>query len=144
MGQDDIRGERDQLGRKFAIVGDCTCGPADINAQVAAVGPAKLLDRLRERQDAALRFRIVRDLIHQHADAPHALALRPRSERPPCRRAAEQRDELAATDHSITSSASASSLSGISRPSALAVLRLMTNSNLVGWMIGKSAGFSPL
>jgi hypothetical protein len=42
---------------------------------------------------------------HQHADAPHALALlRPRHERPPCR-TTEQRDELAPL-HSITSSAS--------------------------------------
>src|SRR5262245_30586286 len=58
-------------------------------------------------------------------DHRHCL-LRARRQRP-CRRAAEQRDELAAF-HSITSSASASSLSGTSRPSALAVLRLMTNS----------------
>src|SRR5262249_23267964 len=49
--------------------------------------------------------------------------LRARPE-PPCgRRAAEQRDELAAP-HSIASSASASNLSGTVRPSALAVLRL--------------------
>ena len=34
--------------------------------------------------------------------------------------------------HSITSSARASSVGGTSRPSALAVLRLMTSSNLVG------------
>jgi hypothetical protein len=33
--------------------------------------------------------------------------------------------------HSITSSASASSVGGMSRPSVLAVLRLSTNSNLV-------------
>src|SRR5438445_6220571 len=44
---------------------------------------------------------------------------------------AEPRDELASS-HSITSSASASSLSGIWRPSALAVLRLMASSNAVG------------
>ena len=49
------------------------------------------------------------------------------------RRAAEQRDELAPL-HSITSSARASSVGGTSRPSALAVLRLMTSSNLVGCM----------
>jgi len=30
------------------------------------------------------------------------------------------------------------------RPSAFAVFKLITNSNLVGWMTGKSAGFSPL
>jgi signal transduction histidine kinase len=46
--------------------------------------------------------------------------------------------------HSITSSASASNLSGISRPSAFAVLRLMTNSNLVGSITGRSLSFSPL
>ena len=46
--------------------------------------------------------------------------------------------------HSITSSASASSLSGISRPSDLAVLRLITNSNLSDRTTGRSAGFSPL
>jgi hypothetical protein len=39
---------------------------------------------------------------------------------------AEQRDELAAR-HSITSSARASNVGGTSRPSALAVIRLMTS-----------------
>src|SRR5262249_32870789 len=57
-------------------------------------------------------------------------------------RAAEQRDELAAL-HSITSSARASSVAGTSRPNALAVLRLITNSNLVGCSTGISAGFAP-
>src|SRR5262245_57600637 len=58
--------------------------------------------------------------------------LRACRERPSGRGAAEQRDELAPSYHSITSSAATSSLLGIVRPSALAVLRLMTNSNLVG------------
>ena len=35
--------------------------------------------------------------------------------------------------HSITSSARPSSIAGISRPSAFAVLRLILSSNLVGW-----------
>ena len=48
------------------------------------------------------------------------------------------------TIHSITWSARASRLGGISRPSALAVLRLMTSSYFVGAWTGKSAGFSPL
>src|SRR5262245_44648340 len=47
-----------------------------------------------------------------------------RRERPRGSGAAEQRDELAAL-HSITSSARASSVDGISMPSALAVLRLI-------------------
>ena len=46
--------------------------------------------------------------------------------------------------YSITSSARASSVSGISRPSALAVLRLMTSSYFVGPCTGRSAGRSPL
>ena len=46
--------------------------------------------------------------------------------------------------YSITSSARASRLSGTVRPSAFAVLRLMTNSYLVGACTGRSAGFSPL
>jgi hypothetical protein len=45
--------------------------------------------------------------------------------------------------YSISSSASASNLSGTWRPSDLADLRLMTISNLVGSCTGKSAGFSP-
>src|SRR5262245_1458743 len=53
--------------------------------------------------------------------------------------AAEQRDECA-TLHS----AMASSPGGKLRPIVLAVLRLITNSNLVGCKIGRSAAFSPL
>src|SRR5262249_34051291 len=69
--------------------------------------------------------------------------LRARRERPRRRCAADERDESAPL-HSITSSARASSLSGTSRPSALAVLRLSTRSNLVDCMTGRSAGRSPL
>jgi hypothetical protein len=46
--------------------------------------------------------------------------------------------------YSITSSAVASSDEGTVRPSALAALRLITSSNLVGCWIGRLAGFSPL
>src|SRR5437016_4879406 len=46
--------------------------------------------------------------------------------------------------HSITSSARASSVGGTSRPSAFAVLRLITNSYLVGACTGRLDGFSPL
>src|SRR5262249_11727191 len=46
--------------------------------------------------------------------------------------------------YSITSSASASTLSGIWRPSALAVLRLIDSSYFTGDCTGSSAGFSPL
>jgi hypothetical protein len=46
--------------------------------------------------------------------------------------------------HWITSSAVARSVSGMVRPRALAVVRLMTNSNLVDCTTGKSAGLAPL
>ena len=46
--------------------------------------------------------------------------------------------------HSITSSARASSVGGTSRPSDLAVLRLITSSRLVGNSIGSSPGATPL
>jgi hypothetical protein len=45
--------------------------------------------------------------------------------------------------HSITSSARARSVGGTARPRALAVFRLMTNSNLVGSWIGSSPGLAP-
>src|SRR5262249_22132809 len=45
--------------------------------------------------------------------------------------------------HSITSSARASNVGGTSMPSAFAVVRLTTSSNLVGCSTGRSAGFAP-
>src|SRR5262249_18322287 len=71
----------------------------------------------------------------------HRELLRARRERPR-RRAAEQCDERPPF-HSITSSARASSVAGTIRPSALAVVKLMTRSNLVGCSTGMSAGFTP-
>ena len=52
--------------------------------------------------------------------------------------------KILANDYSITSSARASSDGGTVRPSALAVLRLIANSYLVGACTGRSAAFSPL
>src|SRR5262249_27600225 len=59
------------------------------------------------------------------------------------RGANEQCDEIT-PPHSITSSASASNVGGTSRPSALAVLRLMTDLNLVACSTGISPGLAPL
>jgi hypothetical protein len=81
-----------------------------------------------------------------HAQEPDSRQLprllRARRERP-CHRAAEQRDEGAPL-HSITSSARRRKDSGIFSPIALAVVRLMISSNLVGCKTGRSAGFWPL
>src|SRR5215467_14265158 len=59
------------------------------------------------------------------------------------RHAAEQRDDLATLDHSITSSARSRIPVGMVTPSALAALRLTTVSNAVACWTGRSAGFSP-
>jgi hypothetical protein len=66
-----------------------TAGPTKVHPHVAAFGPAQARKRLRERRDARLPQEVVFVAHHQHADAPHPLALlRVRRERP-CRRAAE-------------------------------------------------------
>src|SRR5262249_14146023 len=92
------------------------------------------------------RGRIARGAIGRpnadEADDRHRRLLRARRKRPR-RRGTKQRDELASL-HSITSSAMASSPGGKLRPNAPAVLRLITNSNLIDCMTGRSAGFSPL
>lgn len=46
--------------------------------------------------------------------------------------------------YSMTSSASSRSVCGIVSPSAFAVLRLTTSSNVVGCSTGRSAGLAPL
>src|SRR6478672_7101275 len=92
--------------------------PANIDAEILAFDPSELSQRLRECPYIRLRHRIAR-------------------------RTAVQRDDLAAA-HPVTSSARASSVGGALRPSARAVLRLITSSNLAGCMTGRSAGLSPL
>src|SRR5262249_41575814 len=94
---------------------------------------------IEERDDP----RRVTSNLGQKAETVGAASLLPaRRQRPRGRRAAEQRDELAPL-HSITSSARASSVGGTSRPSALAVIRLMTRSNFVGCSTGRPPGFVP-
>jgi hypothetical protein len=61
----------------------------------------------------------------------------------PYRRPTEQRDEVPAF-HSITLSAICWRCNGTLIPSALAVLRLMTSSNLLGCKTGKPAGLATL
>src|SRR5262249_49281185 len=80
--------------------------------------------------------------IVDDSDARDRCLLRVRRERPPSRRAADQRDQLAPS-HSIPSSAIESTPGGIVSPSVLAVLRLIVSSSLVACSIGSSAGLAP-
>src|SRR5262249_9417945 len=100
-------------------------------------------ETLLEGREPHLHVWIILSVSHQHADAPHALPLRPRRKRP-YRRIPKSRDEFPPFDHWITSSAVANRVSGMVRRSCLAVLRLMPNSNLVGCSTGRSAGLAPL
>src|SRR5262249_45951998 len=141
-GEDDIGRERGQFRRMGAKPVGIARAPAGLDLHVAADGPARLLQALQKRPVARLSERIVGGKVNEHADAPHPLLLRPRREWPSRRRAADERDELTAfhlRGHSITSSAATCSVGGTVRPSALAVLRFITNSNLVGCKTGKSA-----
>src|SRR5262249_19982484 len=63
---------------------------------------------------------------------------------PPSRRRTSKNGKEGPPSHSITSSASCCNCGGTLRPSALAVLRLMTSSYLTGLCIGRSPGLSPL
>src|SRR5262245_36262273 len=95
--------------------------PAVFDCDVATLAVARFAQALLDC------FNKARVWSRRHAaeDADDQLVglLRARRERPRGRRAAEQRDELA-PPHSITSSASASNLSGIWTPSAFAVFEL--------------------
>src|SRR6516162_76438 len=101
-GQDDVRGERNQLRRLLANLGGIGRGPADIELYVAADAPACFLQSLLKCPHAGLKLSIIRIGGQEHADAPHALGLlRACPKRPRDGRAAEQRDELA-PDHRMT------------------------------------------
>src|SRR5262249_17718659 len=114
-----------------------------VDAHVLPFGPTQRLQALAKRRRAHLSFRVILRIVHQHCYPARPLALlRARRERPCRRRAAKQSDEIA-TLHSITSLARRRNDSGIVRPSALAVVRLMVRSNFVGCSTGMSPGFAP-
>src|SRR5215472_7436149 len=84
--------------------------------------------------------------VHEHRSgtmrgSPQGIAFLPGGARP---LVAALASSWRTARHSITSSARASSVGGTSRPSALAVLRLIARLYLVAAWTGRSAGFSPL
>src|SRR5262249_47196473 len=124
--------------RRQAIV--LAVQPVVLHRHVLALDVAGFVEALAERASNAhggLGRPTVDKAYHWHR-----WLLRARCQRP-CRRTAEQRDELAPPDHSITSSARTSSVGGTSKPSAFAVFRLTIVSYLVGACTGRSAGLAP-
>jgi hypothetical protein len=138
--QDDIDLGLDQLDRHFRKLLSAGFPAPPCDDEVLALDEA-CPTQLVEHRDV---MRCCSRLDGQTAKAIGTTRLlRAPRERPRRRRAAKKRDEIAPL-HSITSSAATSSLSGTVSPSAFTVFRLMTSSNFVGCMTGRSAGFSPL
>src|SRR5262249_56403537 len=118
-----------------------TLGPAIFDRDVLTLNKTCLPQTLAERGHKLRRIQKRR--VADKPDHWHCRLLRARRERPR-RRAAEQCDDVAAPDHSITSSAMASSEGDIARPSSRAVSALITSSNLLDCTTGRSGGLAPL
>src|SRR5262245_4824145 len=104
-----------------------------------------MLQCLSELRILALCDRVAWGYNLQTSNPAHIatrLLLRASDKRPCNRRGANKGDELTPL-HSITSSARTIIEGGIVMPSVLAVLRLITSSNLVGCSTGRSAGLAP-
>jgi hypothetical protein len=72
-----------QLLRERSHPIDVIPAPTKVHPRVAAIDPTQVRKRLREPGDQSLHHGIVSVAHHEHADAPHAVALlRARRERP--------------------------------------------------------------
>ena len=139
----DIDLEPDEFRCDLGISLAASFRPPILDRDVAALDPAEFAQSLHESGNPLALGRKRVAAPKNPMVGSFAGCCAPRRDRPR-RRAAEQRDELAPRNHSITSSARASSGSGMTRPRALAVLRLTISSTLVVCWTGRSAGFSPL
>jgi hypothetical protein len=75
--------QADQFPRERLYPIDVIAAPTKVHPHVAAIDPTQVRKRLRERREARLLHGIVFVVRHEHADAPHAVALlRPRHHRP--------------------------------------------------------------
>src|SRR5713226_4172238 len=136
VGDDNVRLESGQFGRECGEPVHSVIEPP-LDEKVLAFDIAQFTQPFSEG--------LLADLRGQHSDAPFTGSglLRLRRKRRYQRRCTEKRDELAPL-HSITSSARASRVGGTARPRAMAVLRLIASSYLVGACTGRSPGFAPL
>src|SRR5262249_28771742 len=127
VGDDNVDFALDELGRDLGKPLVASLRPAIFNRDGATFDPAELSQPPHESTDPIPQGRSRTGA--EEADGRKLCWLLPaRRERPGGGDAAEQRDELAAVGHSITSSARASSVGGTVSPSAFAVLRFIANS----------------
>ena len=130
----------DEIGHERGNPIQLSLGVAILYGHILAFGKACLPQPFVKRRD--LRPQNRGRASEQQPYYRHRRLLRVCRERPHGSRAAEQRDEVASL-HSITSSAATSRPGGTVRPSAFAVVRLITNSILVGNSTGRSPGLVP-
>src|SRR5262249_3044240 len=143
-GQNEIDIETDQLGRKRWKQSIIAPRGAILVSDILALAVAELAQRLPEcRQHLIVVDRPQYPDLRHTTGVFHRRLLRARRERPGDSRAAEKRDEVAASHHSITSSAATRRTGGTVSPSDLAVLRFIAVSNLVPACTGRLAGLSP-
>src|SRR5262249_715657 len=140
-GNNDCNLPADEIGGQCSKPTVISLRPAVFDPHVAAFDKTGVIQSLSNDSDQEC---IGRPRTAAQDTDNRKLVLGAGRKRPRRRRAAEQRDEVTATDHSITSSARCCKNKGTSRPSALAVLRLTTSSYFVGACTGRSAGFWPL
>src|SRR6516165_1525467 len=140
---DHIDLESDELSGNLAEALGTSLRPTILDRQGATLDPAEFAQSLNKGGCPCTPGRS-RARSKEPNDRHLRWLLCPRRKRPRRRRATEQRYELAPPHHSITLSARRTRPAGTSCPIALAVLRLITSSNVVGCSTGRSAGFAPL
>ena len=117
--------------------------PAEIKSNIAALGPAELIERFQQSGNPVHAIGIAFGQIHEDGDVAHAIVLlRVGRKRPRRRQAAGERDEIS-PPHSITSSARVISACGKVSPMAAAALRLTERVNFAGSCTGRSPGRVP-
>src|SRR5207237_673758 len=131
----------DQIGGETRKAVIDVVGPAVLDRDILALDETGLLESLPERR-CHHRVAVGGGAV-QEPDHRHRRVLRERSERPRHDSTCKEESGEIAPPHSITSSASASSVAGKVRPNALAVFKLITRSNLLGSTTGSSPTLSP-
>src|ERR1700692_3393284 len=117
--------------------------PAKIEPDIAAFGPAELVERFQQSGNPVRAIGIALGQIHEDADVAHPIVLlRAGGKRPRCCQAAGNLDEIP-PPHSITSSARVISDCGKESPMAAAALRLTESKNFAGSWTGRSPGRAP-
>src|SRR5262249_19884099 len=133
--KNDVYVEADEIVRQLGKPLVVSLGVAVLEPNILTLDIPEIMESPSKRVDGRPR------LDRKDTDRDYFLSLLGTCGERPSSRTANQSDELA-TLHSITCSAPASRILGITMPRAFAVLRLMTSSNFVGACTGRSVGLA--